>query len=129
VPTPKGQLTAPQLEIMEAAWTGSQEGVTVAEIREALPSGRSLARTTVLTQVKRLCARRWLVRNRRGSIDRYRPAIGREKATRRMAADFVDTYFDGSASELVMSLLGSRRVPPEEIQRLKALIDSEEADA
>ena len=46
-----------------------------------------------------------------------------------MAADFVDTYFDGSAAELVMSLLGSRRVPPEEIQRLKALIDSEESDA
>ena len=39
---------------------------------------------------------------------------------------FVAEFFDGSAANLVMSLLGSRRISKADIQRLKQLINEKE---
>ena len=40
-----------------------------------------------------------------------------------LAADFVEEFFDGSAANLVMSLLGSQRISRTDIQRLKRLME------
>jgi predicted transcriptional regulator len=42
--------------------------------------------------------------------------------------DIVDRMFGGSAESLVMSLLETRRLTPETLSRLNALIDKEAED-
>ena len=38
------------------------------------------------------------------------------------ASRFLDRVFDGAASQLVASLLQAERIPPEELERMQALI-------
>jgi hypothetical protein len=43
-----------------------------------------------------------------------------------MAEGFVDDFFGGSASRLVVSLLGGKRLKPKEVQRLRKLLEAPE---
>lgn len=51
------------------------------------------------------------------------PLVRREEARAAAAAELVEKVFDGSASLLFASLLSGKQLPPEEIRRLRALID------
>ena len=127
---PQGTLTGTQLEIMEAVWAGGRRGVTVAEIRDHVSRNRHVARTTVLTLVRRLQQRAWLVRKEDGRSHRYFASRSRERAMGRLAARFVDEFFGGSPAELVMSLLGTNRIGPKELKRLRdALAEAQEENA
>ena len=122
MPKPKGTLTGTQLEIMEVVWTHDGRGATVAEVWRELSAGRSVARTTVLTLVSRLEKRGWLIRDKAKGASRFRAACDREDATGGIAEKFVKEFFDGSASNLVQSLLGSNKIMPDELDRLRKLI-------
>ena len=119
---PQGTLTGTQLEIMESVWAHGPDGLAVGEIWQALAARRTVARTTVLTLVSRLEKRGWLVQTRSERAYRYRAARGKTEASQRLAAEFADTFFGGSASRLVMSLLGSKRIHPDELERLRTLL-------
>lgn len=119
---PAAGLTAVQFEIMQIVWN-APAGATVAEIWEAISEGRDVARTTVLNLVARLDERGWLKRRKSQGVYRYVATIDRDTATANAAARFVDDFFGGSASELVLSLLGSQRLSPAELDELKKLVE------
>ena len=123
---PQGSLTAAQVEIMDVVWASGSVGATVAEIWQTLGARREVARTTVLTMVRRLENRGWLTRREGRHGRRFVATDGKEKTSVRMAVQFVAELFNGSASELVRSLLGSHQVTAEELRRLRELIDSTE---
>jgi predicted transcriptional regulator len=119
---PEGSLTGIQLQIMEVIWKSGDEGIQPSEIWQELSAKRAVARTTVLTMVTRLEKRGWLLRFGEERATRYRAACSKENAANRLAAGFVDEFFGGSASQLVMSLLGSKQLNPEEINRLRTIL-------
>ena len=80
----------------------------------------------MLTVVHRLEKREWLRRTGSERSFRYVAARKRSEATGRLAAKFVDDFFDGSASRFVMSLLGSKKIKPDEIHRLRELLRTRE---
>ena len=123
---PEGKLTPVQFEIMQLIWN-STEGLTIGEIWDAIRAGREVSRTTVLNLVDRLEKRAWLKRRKDQGVFRYTTAVKRQSVEAQLAADFVQEFFDGSAANLVMSLLGSQRIPKSEIERLKRLMDAREA--
>jgi len=79
---------------------------------------------TILNLVDRLARRGWLVRRDREKPRHYVAAMGREETAVLLASGFVDDFFAGSASNLVMSLLGSKRLEPREIERLRQVLES-----
>jgi predicted transcriptional regulator len=119
---PAAGLTAVQFEIMQVIWE-SPQGASVAEIWDAISSGRDVARTTVLNLVARLDERGWLKRRKSGGVYRYAATIDRDTATANAAAKFVDEFFGGSATDLVMSLLGSQRISEGELDELRKLVE------
>lgn len=127
-PQPDTALTAVQFEIMQVVW-GAAEGATVAEIWEAIGKSRDVTRTTVLNLVGRLDKRGWLKRRKREGVFRYFAAVDRDTATSRVAEKFVDEYFGGSATELVMSLLGTQRITSAQVAELRALLKSADSQA
>lgn len=120
---PDAGLTPVQFEILEVTWNAA-EGASVAEIWEAVAKSRDVGRTTVLNLVDRLEKRGWLARKKVDGVFRYRPTVSREEASGNAAAEFVDAFFSGSASELVMSLLGSKKISADEVAELRALLDA-----
>lgn len=122
---PEGNLTPAQHEIMEVVWRHGRAGATVAEVWDAVSRTRPLARTTVLNLVDRLEKRGWLKRRQRQGTYRYTAAIGRERTGTLLAGEFVADFFGGSASDLMISLLGSKRLKPDEIDRLRQLLDAD----
>jgi predicted transcriptional regulator len=125
---PVGTLTPAQLEVMEAVWDAGADGATVAEIWARIAQGRDVARTTVLTLVGRLERRGWLLASNETRGRRYRAARSRAEAAGRLAGKFVDDFFGGSASQLVMSLLGSNRLDPHEVRRLRRVLAEAERE-
>jgi predicted transcriptional regulator len=124
MPNPRGSLTSAQYEIMEVIWRRAELGATVAEIWEAIAARRTVGRTTILNLVDRLEKRGWLVRRDRQKPCHYLAALACDETTALLARGFVDDFFAGSASNLVMSLLGSQRLRPQEIELLRGALDS-----
>jgi len=121
---PHGSLSAVQYEIIEAVWEYGEKGATVAEIWDAIAQRRKVTRTTILNLVSRLEKRDWLLRGADERPVRYLAALDRERTAALLANGFVDDFFGGSARQLVMSLLGSRRLKPDDIERLRRELQS-----
>lgn len=124
----EGTLTAAQYQILEVIWNGSKAGATVTEIWEEICEQREVTRTTVLNQVDRLEKRGWLRRKKHDDGFRYVATQSREQASREITEEFVDSYFAGSASDLLMSLLGTKKLKPAEISRLRDLLNSKSSN-
>ena len=120
---PEGNLTPVQYEILQAVWENSEEGASVAEIWREISKMRPVGRTTVLNLVDRLEKRGWLTRRQAQGVYRYRATLDREKTTHALASEFVANFFGGKASDLVMSLLGNKRIKKDEVERLRKLVD------
>ncbi|MEN6406699.1 MAG: BlaI/MecI/CopY family transcriptional regulator [Thermoguttaceae bacterium] len=120
---PEGSLTSAQHEIMAVVWDRGDQGATVTEIWQATATQRRVGRTTILNLVDRLEKRGWLVRRDREKPCHYLAALGREQTAVFLAGGFVDDFFAGSASNLVMSLLGSKRLKPGEVDRLRQILE------
>ena len=58
---------------------------------------------------------------------RYVAAREREQTARMLAAEFVDDFFGGSLSELVLSVLDARDTTASDVQRLRQLLDEHAA--
>lgn len=121
---PEGSLTSAQHEIMAVVWESEARGATVAEIWQNISVRRGVGRTTILNLVDRLERRGWLVRRDREKPCHYLAALSREETAVLLTGGFVDDFFAGSASNLVMSLLGSKRLKPGEIERLRRMLES-----
>jgi predicted transcriptional regulator len=50
----------------------------------------------------------------------YAPLFSREES----ASRFLDRVFDGAASQLVQSLLRAEKIPPEELEQMRQLINA-----
>ena len=56
----------------------------------------------------------------------YSPVEGEEKTKSHLLARFVDSMYNGSASSLVMQLLGNRKTSAAELKAIKELLDKME---
>lgn len=121
-PDARGDLTPVQHEIMSLVWDAGADGLSVAAIWQAIAGRRDVARTTVLSLVDRLEKRGWLARRPTADGLRYTAAVDRATTKSRLATDFVTGFFGGSSVQLVQSLLGSRSVSPDELERLRSLL-------
>ena len=121
---PEGRLTPAQHEIMDVVWQAEDAGATVTEIWTSVAKSRDVTRTTVLNLVDRLEKRGWLKRRKLQGAYRYFAAVPKEAAARELAEEFVDDFFNGSAGELVMSLLGSKRLTPDDVRELRKRLDA-----
>jgi BlaI family transcriptional regulator, penicillinase repressor len=117
-------LTAVQLEIMDLFWEHGELGV--AQVWKHLSARRTIARNTVQTTLSRLADKGWLRARAEGNSFQYRAARTRQRAVGGILRNLVDSAFSGSATGLVMALLESRRLAPEEVERIRQLINAQE---
>ncbi len=115
------QLTPLELEIMKALWDLGPSPVQA--VQEHLSQDRKLAYNTVQTMLNVLHKKGKVRRDPQGRAFVYSPLVSRPQAARMAAADLVHRMFDGSAEELVMSLVETRQLTPETLSRLQSLLE------
>ena len=117
--TPR-QLTPVELEIMKVLWESGP--ASVQEVQERLGSGRRAAYTSVQTMLNILVRKGKAKRTLVDRSYRYRAAVSRNAALGGSLRDIVRRMFGGSAEALVMSLIETRQLTPETLQRLNELV-------
>jgi len=121
-PRTEAKLTSAQLEIMNLFWEHGELGV--AQVWRLLGERRKVARNTVQTMLTRLVEKGWLQARSEGTAFCFRASRRRKSTLRDMVSQLLDTAFAGSASGLIMTLLEARRLSPDEVERIRNLIDS-----
>jgi len=118
----RGKLAAVQHQIMQVVWQRGEHGATASEIWQAVCAERTVGRITVLKQIQRLKNRNWLRRVPGEGVVRYVAALERDETARMLAAEFVDSFFGGSLSELVLRVVDARGITAGDMQRLRQLL-------
>src|SRR5215510_13179407 len=113
MPTPTGR----ELEILKVLWEYGP--ASVRGVAEQLQVDKNLAYNTVQTLL-RIMEDKGLVRHHAvGRTFVYTPCFSRDDSATR----FLDRVFDGAVEELVQSLLRRERISPDELERLRNMID------
>jgi BlaI family penicillinase repressor len=118
------QLTPLELEIMKVLWETGPAAVQT--VQERLPAERRLAYNTVQTMLNVLHRKGKVRRELQGRAYLYEPAVTRPQAARQAVGDLVQRMFDGSAEDLVLSLVETRQLTPEKLARLTAMLEEED---
>ena len=126
-PRPAPSLTPLELRIMQTLWA-STEPMTVQQVQETL-GDPPLAYTTVQTMLNILERKGKAKRRKAGRAFEYRAAVSAEKASSSALKDMVNRVFHGSAEDLVMTLVQSRQLHPEQIEKLLNKIRAEGEEA
>ncbi|MHC4064425.1 MAG: BlaI/MecI/CopY family transcriptional regulator, partial [Planctomycetota bacterium] len=115
-------LGSAELEILKTLW---EEGpVTVRSVMNALHRrGRGVAYTTVQTTLTRLEQKGFVKSDKSDLAYVYRPTVTRERFSRSRLRKMLDQLYDGAAGPLVLQLVRTQKLSPQEIEELQALID------
>ena len=116
------QLTPLEIEIMNVLWEISP--ATVQTVQRRLR--RELAYTTVQTMLNVLVRKKKARRTLKDRAYYYRPAVKRDQVAGSAVEDLINRLFDGSAESLVMSLVESRQLTPEKLERLQRMLKARE---
>ena len=117
-------LTEAELRIMQVLW---QKGPgTVQQILDALPAQPALAYNTVLTTIRILERKGYVEHAKDGRAHVYNPLVAEADASRSEIRHLVSRFFRNSHEDLVLNILEDRGIDPEEIDRLRAMLERSE---
>jgi predicted transcriptional regulator len=102
--------------------------ITVGEMARAYGVPRGLARTTVLTVMERLRTKGYLTRRKVRGVFYYSPKNDHNDVMKNLVADFVKRSLGGSLSPFVTYLADSGKLNEREVNELRRMVESLEAE-
>ena len=116
-------LTEVELELMDVLWGKGR--ATVSDIVEALP-GERLAYSSVLTMMRILEQKGYVRHEKEGRAFVYCPIVDRQQAQKSVIGYLLKRFFNNSPELLVVNLLEHEDVGPDEVERLRKMIEKTE---
>jgi len=116
--------TKAELEILQVLWEFGPS--TVRFVNDKLNEQREVNYTSTLKQMQILTDKGILKRDESQMKHIYIPVEAESKTKNQLLDKFVNTLYKGSASSLVMQLLGNENTSKEDIDKIKKLLDSYE---
>jgi len=116
--------TAAELEVLNVLW--DEEPLTVKDIHEKLASSKEVGYTTTLKIMQNMTAKGLLRREPNGKNHLYFSVYKKEETRGRLLDRFLDSTFSGSASSLVMQLLGNSKTSKRDLDEIKKIIEEME---
>ena len=111
-----------QLRIMRVLWDEGE--ATAREITDSLSRAKPIAHSTVQTLLRKLETKKVVTHEQRDRTFVFRALVAESEVTRTAAQDLRSRVFQGSISGLVAHLLDGEEVTPDEMKRLRELIDA-----
>ena len=116
-------LTDAELRLMEVVWR--KGSATVSDVVEGLPRNVSLTYSTVLTTLRILENKGYVKHTKEGRAFVYRPVAGRDREREKAVAHLLRRFFEGSPELLMLNLVESRKIDPEQLKHLRKRIAEE----
>ena len=108
-----------ELKVMELLW---KEGdLPAKEIAARLKEQVNWSKTTTYTVLKKCVEKQAVSRTDPGYL--CRPLISRKEEQKAATEDLIERMYGGSRDLLIASLLGKQEMKPEEIARLKQMVE------
>lgn len=111
---------------MKVVW--QKDEATVRDVHEALSESRPIAYTTVMTMMRILQEKGYLVRATGERAHVYRPAKPQQQVIGGMVRDFLDRVFDGASDALLVHLARDNKLTPKQRRIVRQLIDEKEGE-
>jgi len=108
-----------ELKVMEILWR--QGEATAKQIAQILAKEIEWSKTTAYTVIKKCIDK--------GAIERIEPGficralVTREQAREYETTELINKMYGGAADSLVASVIGNKNLSPEEIKRLKQIVN------
>jgi predicted transcriptional regulator len=115
-----------ELEILGVLWEAGPS--TVRQVYERLRQTRDTGYTTVLKLLQIMHEKGLVLRDESERTHVYRAARQRETTQRQLVKDLLARAFGGSAEKLVMQALALKNVSPDEIAKIRNLLDQIEEE-
>ena len=113
--------TERELTILGILW--ERGSATVREVNEVMSEDEDTGYTTTLKLMQIMTGKGLLVRDKSQWPHGYKPAISQVKTQRHLVSELLDKAFAGSAENLVMRVLSAKKVSPEELARIREMLD------
>ena len=112
--------TRSELEILQVLWENGPS--TVREVNNELLKQKDVNYTTTLKLMQIMTDKGILARDESQMKHIYLVAEDEQKTKEHLLDKFVDSMYKGSASKLVMQLLGNKNTSQQELQEIKDLL-------
>jgi BlaI family penicillinase repressor len=119
-----GRPTAAELDVLNVIWTHGPS--TVRFINDKLSGDKLVGYTTTLKIMQIMTEKGLLTRDESQRSHLYAVAAPKEQVQKQLLDRLLDQAFGGSALKLVMQALGGHKASPEEIARIRELLDGME---
>ena len=113
--------TPAELEILGVLWEHGPS--TVREVHARLEREQPTGYTTVLKLLQIMTEKGLVTRDEAARAHVYQARALEEPTQRQLVGDLLDRAFGGSATKLVMHALSARKSSPEELARIRELLD------
>src|SRR5258706_6217078 len=119
--------TKSELEILQVLWQHGPS--TVRFVNDELNNRkREVNYTSTLKLMQIMCDKGILLRDESNMKHIYSPAHPEEKVKSHLLNRFVDSMYNGSASSLMMQLLGNRKTSKKELDAIRELLKKIDSD-
>src|SRR5688500_16002605 len=113
--------TEKELEILQIIW--KKGAASVKDVHQALGGDVSNGYTTILKLMQIMHEKGLVTRQKNGKLHLYKAVPTQEKTREQMLSKMIETVFQGSATQLVMSALGNNKSSREELQEIKKYLE------
>ena len=121
---PQETPTEAELEILKVLWERGPS--TGREVLDVLAAQRKRAYTSVMSVLNIMANKGQVIRKPRGRAFLYSARRPREKTLGKMVSSLLGRGFEGSAASLVSQLLDQSKPTPEELDRIRKVIEEYE---
>jgi BlaI family transcriptional regulator, penicillinase repressor len=121
------QITAAESQVMDALWRRGP--LTFDEVLAEVTATQPWGRATVKTLVNRLLNKKAILSERQSGRHQYKALVERADYVDVESQGLLDRLFEGELTPLISHFAEYRKLKPEEIERLKRLIEEIEGDS
>ena len=114
-----------EMQILGLLWENGP--MTARQVLEAMPDGKKRAYTSVLSVLQVMEKKALLTHTDRGNAHVYSPAVGKSEIMRPFMRRLVDNLFGGQPYAMMQALLSETAPNPEELRRIRQVLDALEA--
>jgi len=113
--------TDAEARVLAVLW--EKQSATVSDVVESLAKTQAVTYSTVQTILRILEGKGYVLHDKIARAFVYRPIVDERQARRRALRHLMGRLFNGSPSLLVLNVLDDEDIDPDELKRLKKMIE------